>query len=140
MVKRTKQMDSFWKNQSFQFVFLSKLIKKWCVFSEEIGNIVSVNKFRKIIFSFIRPKDNSFFAIHNIKGLKLVTRLRLNFSHLNKQKFRHGFRETVNPMCKPGLETKTTRDFFLRCRLYYTIRKELMDKIYTDVLIYTVLS
>ena len=31
-------------------------------------------KFREIILSFIRPKENSVFAIHDIKGVKLLTR------------------------------------------------------------------
>ena len=34
-------------------------------------------------------------------------------------------------MCKCGLEIETTLHFFLRCRLYSTIRTEFLDKIYT---------
>ena len=96
---------------------------------EKIRNIVSVNEFKEIMLSFIRPKENFVFAIHDTKGLKLLTRLRLNFSHLNEHKFRHGFKDTVDPMCKCGLETKTTLHFLLRCRLYLTIRTELLGDI-----------
>ena len=92
---------------------------------------MSVNKFKEIILSFIRPRENSVFAILDTKGLKLLTRLGLNFSHLNEHKFRHGFRDTVDPMCKCGRETKTTLHFLFRCRLYSTIRIELLDDIYT---------
>ena len=53
----------------------------------------------------MRPKENSVFAIHDTKGLKLLIRLRLNFSHLNEHKFRRGFKDTVDPMNKCGLET-----------------------------------
>ena len=60
---------------------------------------------REIILSFIGPKENSVFAIHDTKGLTLLTRLRFNFSHLNEDKFRHGFRDTVDSMCKCVLET-----------------------------------
>ena len=94
--------------------FYPYYIKELFALSEEIRNIVSVNKFKEIILSFIRPKENSVFAIHDTKGLKLLTRLRLNFSHLNEHKFRHGFKDTVDPMCKCGLETKTTIHFLLR--------------------------
>ena len=55
----------------------------------------------------------------------------LNFSHLNEHKFRHGFRDTVDPMYKCGLETETTLHFLLCCRLYSTVRTELLDNIYT---------
>ena len=34
-------------------------------------------------------------------------------------------------MCKFGLETETTLDFLLSCRLYSTIRRELLNDIST---------
>ena len=102
-------------------LFIHTLIKQWCTLSEEIRTIVSVNKFKETIISFLRPKENCVFAIHDTKGLKLLTRLRLNFSHLNEHKFRHGFKDTVDPVCKCGVETETTLHFLLRCRLYSNI-------------------
>ena len=62
--------------------------------------IVSLNPFKEIILSFIRPKENSVFAMHETKGIKLLTRLWLNFSHLKEHKFRHGSSDTVDPMSK----------------------------------------
>ena len=119
------------RTKAFNSSFYPYCIKEWCALSEKIQNIVSVNKFKEIILSFIRSKVNSVFAIHDTKCLKLLTRLRLNFSHLNEHKFRHGFKDTVDPMCKCGLETETTLYFLLRCMLYSTIRTELLDEIYT---------
>ena len=71
------------RTKAFNSSFCPYSIKEWCSLREEIGNIVSVNKFRKIILSFIRTKEDSVFAIHDTKVLKLLTRLRLNFSRLN---------------------------------------------------------
>ena len=84
------------RTKPFNSSFYPFSIKQWCALSEEIRNIVSVNKFKETIISFIRPKENSVFAIHDTKGLKLLTRLRLNFSHLNEHKFRHGSKDTVS--------------------------------------------
>ena len=109
------------RNKAFNSSFYPYTIKEWCAFSEEIRNIVSVNKFKEIIFSFIRPKENFVFAIHDTKGLKLLTRLRLNFSHLNENKFRYGFKDTIDRMCKCGREIETTLHFLLCFRLYSTI-------------------
>ena len=117
------------RTKAFNSSFYPYSIKQWCAFSEEIRNIVSVNKFKETIISFIRPKENSVFAIHDTKGLKLLTRLMLNFSHLNEHKFRHGFRDTVDPMSKFGLETERALHFLLSCRLYSPIRTELLDEI-----------
>ena len=83
------------RTNAFNASFYPYSIKEWCALSEEIRNVV--NKFNEIILCFIRPKENSVFAIHDTKGLKLLTRLRLNFSHLNEHKFRHGFKDTVDP-------------------------------------------
>ena len=32
-------------------------------------------------------------------GVKLLTRFRLKFSHLNEHKLRHGFGDTINDVC-----------------------------------------
>ena len=43
----------------------------------------------------------------------------------------HGFKDTVDPMCKCGVETETTLHFLLRFRLYSNIRIKLLDDICT---------
>ena len=48
-----------------------------------------------------------------------------------EQKFRYGFRDTVDPMCKFGLETETALHSQLSCRLYSTIRTEPLNDIST---------
>ena len=121
------------RRKVFNLSFYPYSIKEWFSLSEEIRNIVSVNKFKEIILSFIRPKENSVFAIHDTKGVKLLTRLRLNFSHFNERKFRYDFKDTVDPMCKCVLETEITFHFLLRWKMYSTIRTELLDDIYTFI-------
>ena len=58
--------------------------------------------------------------------MTLLTRLRLQFSHLNEHKFRHGFSDTIYPMCACGTEVETTEHFLLRCQFYSTQRLELL--------------
>ena len=59
------------------------------------------------ILSFIKPKENSVFKIHNTNGIKLLNRLWLRFSHLNEHKFRQNFRAKIDPMfC--GFQPETT--------------------------------
>ena len=57
--------------------------------------------------------------------MKLLARLRLLFSHLNEHKFRHGFKDTVDPFCACGNEIETAEHFFWRCHFYSAQRKEL---------------
>ena len=42
------------------------------------------------------------FDIYNPYGIKLLIRLRLGLSHLNERKFKHGFKEIINPICICG--------------------------------------
>ena len=67
--------------------------------------------------SFIRPKENSTFKIHDINGIKVLNRLGIHSSHLNELKFRHNFRAIIDPMCSYGLEPETTLYYLLRCNL-----------------------
>ena len=48
-------------------------------------------------------------------SVKLHSRVRLNFSHLNKHKVRHGFKDGNNCMCDYGSATGTTLHFLLKC-------------------------
>ena len=42
--------------------------------------------FKDSTLSFIKTKENLVFAVHDAVALKLLTRLRFGFSHLNKRK------------------------------------------------------
>ena len=57
--------------EDFNFSFYPWSIKEWCELSEGILNTVSINKFKEIILSFLRLKENSVFPIHDTKGIKL---------------------------------------------------------------------
>ena len=88
------------RTKVFESSFSPYCIKEWSKLNDKIRNIESINKFNVTILSFIRPKGNSVFDIHDASGIKLLlSRLRLNFSHLNEHKFRHNFNDTVDPMC-----------------------------------------
>ena len=57
----------------------------------------------------------------------MLTRLRLGFSHLREHKFRHGFKDTLNPLCSCSAEATTTIHYFLRCHFYNSNRATLMN-------------
>ena len=58
----------------------------------------------------IDKQINFNFNIHDTIyfNIKLVSHLRLSFSHLKDPKFRHNFNDTVDPMCTCGLELEIT--------------------------------
>ena len=72
-------------------------------------------------------KQKSLFAIPDPAGVKLLSRLRLKFSHLNEHKFRHNFKDALSPMCDCGSKTETTDHFFLCCLFFATQRQKLLN-------------
>ena len=92
---------------SFSNIFFPYCINKRSKLNDNLRNATSIYKFKNYLTKFIRIKWNSTFSMSDPLGLKLLTRLRLNLSHLNKHKFWHNFRDNVNPMCsyRAGIET-----------------------------------
>ena len=73
-------------------------------------------------------KENSVFSVCDPYCVKLLTRLRQQFSHLKEHKFRHGFGDTVSPMCGCNTEIEDTERFLL-CYFYSIQRFELFSNI-----------
>ena len=110
------------RTKIFESSFFPYCIKEWNHLSDELRKIKSTVQFKTKILSFIRPKENSIFKIHDINGIKLLNRLRLHFSHLNEHNFWQNFRATIDPMCSCGLEPETTLHYTLCYNLYSDFR------------------
>ena len=82
----------------------------------------------KDLNDFKRPAGNSVFAIRDKFGIKLLTKIRVNFSDLRDHRFNHNF-NCENPICSCGIEDETSLHFFLRCPHFTTHRSILISKI-----------
>ena len=80
---------------------------KWKKLDLEIRKINSYLGIRKKLLGFIKPTENETFTIYDLLGIKLLNRVRVNFSHLNKLKFRHNFSEILNRFYSYSLETES---------------------------------
>ena len=115
------------RTKSFKNTFFPYCINEWNNLTVEIRNSKSVGAFKKLIKC--EKKENSIFSIYDPLGVKLLTHLRLQFSHLNEHKFRHGFGDTTNAMCACGSEVETTEHFLSRCHLYSPQRLKLFENL-----------
>ena len=113
----------------FNNTFFPYCVSEWNKLGSELRNSTSISSFKKALLIFIRPKGRSIFNIIDPLGLKLLTRLRVNLSHLNEHKFRHNFLDTINPLCSCNSEIESTNHYLLRCPFYDGIRRELLDNI-----------
>ena len=85
--------------------------------------------FKNSKLKFIRPSPNSLFNVSDSLGIKLLTGLRLDLSHLREHKFNHNFQDTINPLCSCSLESESTAHFFLHCQNFTDLRKCLMNEL-----------
>ena len=104
----------------FQKFFFPSAIIDWNNLDPNLRNSNSISVSKEKILTFIWPSPNSFFDIHNPKGIKLITKLRLHLSNLREYKFKHNFQNTVS-----------TNHFFLHCPFFINERRTLPSTIYT---------
>ena len=117
------------KSEYFKNSFIPNVIYEWNKLDPDIRSSASYNLFRNTLLKFTRPVQRKTFNINGSVGVKLLTRLRLGFSHLREHKFRHGFRDILNPLCPCSIEAETTAHYFLRCYFYNGNRSTLMNEL-----------
>ena len=68
--------------------FFPYSVNQWNNLDPVIRNTVKISMFKKLLLKFIRPSQAYVYNVNDYVGLKLLTRLRLNLSHLYEHKFR----------------------------------------------------
>ena len=119
-----KSKHNFFKNS-----YIPSTIIERNKLDQDIRNAESYALFRKHLLSFIRPEANNIFNVHNAKGIKLLTRLRVGFSHLKEHKFRHNFVDAINPLCSCGNFVESRAHLFLHSTHFSNQRLTLINKI-----------
>ena len=102
---------------------------EWNKLDLNIRNSESIISFKSKVSKFIRPSENSIFLGHNLKGIQLLTRLRLGLSHLRDHKFKHNFQDTLNPICNCGEDIETSSNYLLHCSHYTNERLDFLNVI-----------
>ena len=114
----------------FSNSFIPCALTEWNNLGNSIRELESISVFKSSLLHFIRPKASPIFGIMDPEGLKLLTRLRLNLSHLKEHKYCHNFADTLNPICNCGLlEVESTSHYLLRCSFFSEHRKILLNSI-----------
>ena len=79
----------------FSKIFLSLALIKWKKLDQNNPNSKSFNNFQVNISKFIIPSKNIIFLCSHPKGMQLITRLKFDFSHLQKHKFKYNFHDIL---------------------------------------------
>ena len=104
------------RTDKFKCSFYPNLLSEWNKLEPELRLAPSVAIFKKKLGSIIRPPPaKSVFGIYDPKGLSFLTQLRVGLSKLNLHKFKHNFRDEINPMCPTSNGIEDTEHFLLLC-------------------------
>ena len=84
--------------ERFSHTYFQNCLSEWNQLDETTKNSPTISVFKKELVHLVKPTKKSFFGIHDIEGVRLLTRLRVQFSDLREHKFRHKF-QCSSPMC-----------------------------------------
>ena len=101
------------RTEKFLSSFYPNCISEWNRLDPEIRLAPSVGVFKTKLLSKIRPSAKSVFGIHDPIGLSYLLQIRVGLSKLNFDKFKHNFRDSVNPMCPTNDGIEDTKHFFV---------------------------
>ena len=114
------------RTEKFKSTFYPNCLSEWNKLEPELRGAPSIAVFKKKLLSIIRPPAKSVYGIHDPKGLSHLTQLRVGLSKLNFHKFKHNFRDTINPMCPTSDGIEDTEHFLLFCPSFDAQRQDLL--------------
>ena len=112
----------------FSNTYFSNAPYEWNLLDRDIRSSESIAEFKRKLLSKIRPAENSIYNIYDIEGVRILTKLRLNFSALNEHRFRHRF-NIVSPLCNCSTANEDTEHFLLHCPMFYHLRRNLLGQL-----------
>ena len=116
------------RTERYDNSFFPYCIANWNKLENTVKFLPSLTCFKKHLNSFIRPKLKSFFGINDNSGIKLLSKIRVEFSDLRDHRYNHNF-NCITPICSCGLGDETTVHYFLFCPRYQSQRNILLSKI-----------
>ena len=76
----------------------------------------------------IRPVKNTIHGVSDLKGIRNITRLRVQFIDLNAHKFHHNF-ECLRPICNCGTANEDNEHYLLHCPRFNQLREDLFGTV-----------
>ena len=116
-------------NNYFMNTFFPSTITEWNKLDLSIRKSTNLNVFKSRLLWFIRPFEISVFTCHNPIGIKYLTKIRFEFSHIRYHQFKHGFLDAIDLFCTCSTGIENTGHYFLHCPKFSTARNTFLNKI-----------
>ena len=79
------------RTDRFSNSYFYNTLYEWNKLPAEIQASKSLAEFKRKLIALIRPVKNPIYGVFNLKGIRNITKLRVQFSDLNAHKFHHNF-------------------------------------------------
>ena len=112
----------------FNHTYFQNCVREWNQLNQSIRNCPTISGFKQQLVRLVRPTKKSTFGAHDIEGVRLLTRSRVQFSDLREHRFRHRF-HCSSPMCLCQTGIEDNEHFLLHCPRYTIYRKDLIDRV-----------
>ena len=127
---RTNSITTFYcRTDCHKNSFFPLALSDWFQLDAATRNSESIAIFKSRLLFFIRPMQSDVYTILDPIGLRFLTRLCLDFSHLNEHRFRHNFQDCLNPLCSCSLQTEDTIHYLLHCHHFSQHRIDLINSV-----------
>ena len=90
-------------------------------------NARSLAAFKSKLLSTIRPLNRTIYGIHDIVGIRCLTKLPAEFNSLNEHRFHQNF-DCVSPLCLCGMGNEDNAHFLLHCHRFHEMRSDLLGQ------------
>ena len=114
---------------SFKNSVYPHCLSEWNKLDPDIRSSPLLSIFKTTLLKCIRHAPKLIYSIHNPEGLAILTQLRVGLSKLNFHKFRHNFKDAVNPLCPANNGVEDTEHFLLHCHCYEVPRSDLLNSV-----------
>ena len=118
------------RTEKFKSSFYLHYLSEWNELDPEVRLAPSIAVFKKTVLLIIRPTARSIFGIHDPTGLSYLIQIRVGLSKLNFHKFKHNFRDTINPMCPTNDGIEDTEHFLLLYPSLAVPRRDLLTGVF----------
>ena len=126
------------RTSKYKYSFFPHALSCWNQLTDYIKTAPSLAIFKKRFMEFFVVEGRSIYEVHNPRGNKLLTRLRVGLSHLREHKYKHNFRDTTNPTCPCGSnENETLEHYLLFCSYYKGPRQQLFISLCKNISLLT---
>ena len=85
------------RTDRFSNSYFHNTLHEWKKLPTKIHASTSIAEFKRKLIALIRPVKNTIYGVSDLKGIRNITKLRVQFSDLNAHKFNHNF-ECLRPI------------------------------------------